>query len=514
MWSDQRVKRSRTHRFDAKQVRSEAREAARAYALQTKGQEHFDKVQKVKEITARRKGRKQWLQKVERGLQLQDREITSRKWLLRRGATTGSDFSPAERSELRRWFDALDTDGGGDIDLAELAAPLLSTGIASSIPQVRSIIEKNEIDEGGGLDFEAFQRLLKRGVHNNTDSRGSHQPDNGLAAMQSLRTHVEAANSNTGLNLDSRINATRRNILLDALKEIRHQNETKVSPRQLQQQLSTMFSTASHAGRRKGSSNAIEGQQQQQHLLSQAELDRKRLQNHRRRCQKAAKAQRKEDKMLALWRVVLGSKDNGVAGFHLGTLPPVAMDRGEVYAEWAEKVPRMHADSDVKRHEWQQVNHWMARSCDPNDRPRAVVGQEIETSASMVQAAKAMLQSSQSAPSFAGRELETDPAGGSGSSSRRQTTSDFMDEDAKKKDKLERMLSAYLRPTRADIARSRKMRERKKRGKKLPRAPPVTVMHELKPRQNPPYSIVKDEKYKMREMSVGLKRRKQVGVLG
>ena len=143
---------------------------------------------------------------MERGLRLQDREITARRWLLRRGAMTGSDFSPAERTELRRWFDVLDTDGGGDIDLAELAAPLLSTGIASSIPQVRAIIQKNEIEEGGGIDFESFQRLLKRGTQ--TNKNGEATQDDGLVALQKLRTHVEAAQSNLGLNLDSRINAT------------------------------------------------------------------------------------------------------------------------------------------------------------------------------------------------------------------------------------------------------------------------------------------------------------------
>ena len=484
MWSHQQyVKKTQgRRRFNAETVRSEARQAAREYALQTKGTAHLQRVQTVIKRAKRRQDKQKWLQKVERGLRLQDREITSRKWLLRRGASTGSDFSPAERSELRRWFDALDTDGGGDIDLAELAAPLLSTGIASSLPQVRDIIEKNEMEPGGGIDFESFQRLIKRGV--GTDAKGNNlsgQPDNGLSAMQQLRTHVEAAQSNKGLNLDSRINATRRTLLLDALKEIRHSNDESGGK--------VVFSQQQHQQQHQQQQH----QQKERHLL----LQQQRLQKRRK---KARKAQQKEDKMLALWRVILGSKDQKIAGFHLGDLPPVAMDRGKVYAEWAEKVPRMHADSDVVKHNYQQVNHWLARSCDPNDTPRKVasIDEQKLANRNTVQVAKRLLlTTSQSAPAF-----DTD-----------QSINEFQikQEEVKRK-KLERMLSAHLRPTRADIARFQKMKERKERGKKITLKPP-SMMRELKPRQFPPYSIVASDKLQIRDYSVGVKRRKQTGVL-
>jgi hypothetical protein len=454
-WSHQRVrKRPRDIvRFNAEQVRSEARKAAREYALQTKGPEHLKRVQTVIKRAERREKKKKWFRKVERGLRLQDREIMARKWLLRRGATTGSDFSPAERSELRRWFDALDTDGGGDIDLAELAAPLLSTGIASSIPQVRNIIEKNEIEEGGGIDFESFQRLLKRGIEG--DRPG---PDDGLSAMQQLRSHVEAAQTNTGLNLDSRINETRRTILLDALKEIRYSGNENENDRLLEKKISLL------------------------NLKNQDNEDEVRKLNLQKRRDKAAKAQRKEDKMLALWRVVLGSKRKKIAGCHLGQLPPVAMDRGKVYAEWAEKVPRMHADSDVKRHEWQQVNHWLKRSCDPNDVPKNKKTTDIS------------LHESQSAPSFVNTYANV--IGGD---------NNVNVVGVKKRPTLERLLSSYLRPTRADIARSKKMRQKIKRGKTLDVNPPKSVARELKPRQFPPFNIVASEKLQVREVSIGRK---------
>jgi Ca2+-binding EF-hand superfamily protein len=453
MWSHERIKRPRKHqKFNSKQVRAEARQAAREYALQTKGAEHREKVDNLLRTRESRRQKKDWLARVERGLRLQDREITARRWLLRRGAMTGSDFSPAERSELRRWFDVLDTDGGGDIDLAELAAPLLSTGIASSITQVRAIIQKNEIEEGGGIDFESFQRLLKRGTQTGQPGEARDREDVGLVALQKLRTHVEAAQSNLGLNLDSRINATRRKILLNALKEIRYgnvdsDNGSKVVSR-------------------------VPPRQQKAKASSDDVLEEKRLQKLQKRRESAAKAQRKEDKMLALWRVVLGSKASHTAGFHLGQLPPVTVDRGKVYSEWAEKVPRMHADSDVVRYDWQQVDHWMARSRNLNDKPPPVLSERSENSA------EHYLRQSQSAP-----ELQ--------SKGKKPKT-------AEKVTQLERMLSSYLRPTRADIARSRKLKERKRQGRKVALDPPKQInigsngkLH-WKSRSHPPMSIVID----------------------
>jgi hypothetical protein len=379
----------------------------------------------------------------------------------------------------------LDTDGGGDIDLAELAAPLLSTGIASSISEVRAIIEKNQIEEGGGIDFESFQRLLKRGVHGGSSSHlaASSSSDNGLAALQQLRTHVEAAQSNLGINLDSRINQTRRAILMKELKGIRHINsgdpsgdpgsgrERSNSPHQ--HPLTTASST-------KKISDLLE--------------EKKKKKRIKKRRERAVKKQRKEDKMMALWRVVLGSKDSDKAGFHSGQLPPVIVDRGKVYKDWKELQPKMHADSSVKKSEWERVGHWMGRSCDPNDQRRAV---EFEENSGA-------MWTSQSAPAL--EEQQQDST------------------DVKEASQLERMLSSYLRPSRADVfaARSRKKRQRELRRRDVSAVEAVIrsksgALKELEPRQFPPFSIVVEhgsvERSEVTVGRIGPDRRRQGGRL-
>ena len=478
-WSHERICKPRNKRFNAHKIRSEARQEARLYALQTKGAAHQIKVTNLLKIKQARQDKRTWQDRVERGLRLQDREITARRWLLRRGAMTGSDFSPAERTELRRWFDVLDTDGGGDIDLAELAAPLLSTGIASSIPQVRAIIQKNEIEEGGGIDFESFQRLLKRGTQ--TNKNGEATQDDGLVALQKLRTHVEAAQSNLGLNLDSRINATRRKILLNELKGIRNSNSSTNSDNN---------NNNNNNNNNDGKASSRKSPRSLHQKINEDDvLEEKRLQKLQRRRKQAAKAQRKEDKMLALWRVILGSKNSDTAGFHLGDLPAVEMDRQRVYDEWKTVHQNANADSGVVRHEWQQVNHWMKRSRDHTLPPSPIIKRAMQSSGQQQR-----LNKSQSAPILG--ENETDGEEGEGEGEVTQ---------------LERMLSSYLRPTRADIFRLRKLKERKRLGKANLETP--TMLKSKKARDFPPYSVTTSSSVTtISEINLG-RRRQRGGVI-
>ena len=184
-WSDQRVLRFsgprdafhpplRSRHSSATALRDEIRRRARANALENGGEAHRSRVRAAMQRKKARAEHKKWLARVERAQRLQDRENSARAYLMRRGMQRGSDFSAGERQELRKWFDILDADAGGDIDIAELAAPLLSTGIAQSLPEVRKIIEANAIEVGGGIDFESFQRMLKvkpRGNGSASDER-------------------------------------------------------------------------------------------------------------------------------------------------------------------------------------------------------------------------------------------------------------------------------------------------------------------------------------------------------
>ena len=166
-------------------------------------------------------------------------------------------------------------------------------------------------------------------------------------------------------------------------------------------------------------------------------MHERRMRKLERKRARAAQARRKEDKLLALWRVVIGSKDSDVAGFHSGQLPPLSTNRQEVYSDWAERLPKMHADSDRVSQTWERVNHWMTRSCDGRkyieDAGRNADGTGAHSGG--------MGDRSRSVPTLRMRRVRV--------------------EDGPKK-KLERILSKYLRPTRADAARLEKKKSKMK----------------------------------------------------
>ncbi len=469
-WSDQRVLRFSGPRsaFDSPlplrrasptALRDEIRQRARAYALENGGDAHRSRVAAAMQRKKARAEQKKWLARVERAQRLQDRENSARSYLMRRGMQRGSDFSAGERQELRKWFDILDADAGGDIDIAELAAPLLSTGIAQSLPEVRKIIEANAIEVGGGIDFESFQRMLKVKPHRHSEASDEGPRDKngvgehlveaaGKTAMKRLRAHVEASQSNVGLQLDSLINANRRSILLKAVADIKSDARIGSNARQ----------NTTLAARREA----------------------------------AALAQRREDRLLGLYRVVIGSKDSNVAGFYQGKLPSLnKLNREAVYGDWAKRLPMMHADSNVVTKPWERVNYWLNRSCFPG---AAYLEAEAEEGHEEV-----LEEGEQSHSGSALSGPTVSPM--HNTHNRRRSESD-------PKLQLERSLSKYLRPTRADAARVRSYRKRKKKKEEEkgdglrelrnvqsePVLPAIGRVGSLaKPRRYPPFSIVVDE---------------------
>lgn len=457
-WSHQRVVRfagpraaysGSSHKGQGlKSFREEIHRQAREYALETKGQKHRIRVQQAIERKAKRVEQKQWLAQVNRAQRLQDRENNARAFLMKRGLQRGSDFSAGERQELRKWFDMLDMDAGGDIDVSELAGPLLSTGIAQSLPEVQKIIDNNASD-GGGIDFESFQRMLKVDHREDSSTETTQKDDNsGVEAMKKLRRHVDASQSNTGLQLDSRINAHRRSILLRELTDLK--NETK---------LANSKYAMTESGRR--------------------EL--------------AARAQRKEDRLLSLFRVVIGSKESNVAGFFQGKLPSLnQLDREKIYSKWSKQLPSLSADSDTIRKPWEDVKHWMDRSCNRRgpyleaDEDNRLQSSDGFRESQRVDERNAL----RTHDGYASKQATTTKK------SRGRSESD-------PKLQLQRSLSKFLRPTRADLARIRSYKKRQKAklatfriSSSVPNLPSIHLLNVPLPRKHPPFSIAVDERSK------------------
>ena len=54
----------------------------------------------------------------------------ARRWYQKHNSKPPFDFTLQQRRDLKRWFDFIDGDGSGEISIAELSDPLLSTGAA------------------------------------------------------------------------------------------------------------------------------------------------------------------------------------------------------------------------------------------------------------------------------------------------------------------------------------------------------------------------------------------------
>ena len=83
-----------------------------------------------------------------------DRYFASRKIAL------PTRFDAAQRAQLRKFFQVMDADGGGTIDVTELEGPLLSTGMVTNHRELDALMDK--IATGGGeITFWEFLEAFK-----------------------------------------------------------------------------------------------------------------------------------------------------------------------------------------------------------------------------------------------------------------------------------------------------------------------------------------------------------------
>ena len=79
--------------------------------------------------SSRERLRRKRLNEMVRRQQLEDLEVQKDAWMTRHGLKTGFEFTREQKRELKRWFNFLDADGSGEINIEELEDPLLSTGV-------------------------------------------------------------------------------------------------------------------------------------------------------------------------------------------------------------------------------------------------------------------------------------------------------------------------------------------------------------------------------------------------
>ena len=139
----------------------------------------------------------------------------------RRRASCGASFTPAQKRELRRWFDELDFDGSGEINAEELEDALLSTGMARTREDVIRILRTVDHDQSGTISFHEFLSVLKGNdkictppIERKKDSHRLPREVNPIVKLQDMKQKSE-------LSLRTLICRQRRMLLM---KEIMHDN--------------------------------------------------------------------------------------------------------------------------------------------------------------------------------------------------------------------------------------------------------------------------------------------------
>ena len=72
------------------------------------------------------------------------------------------DFDQVQLRKLRSYFDQLDTDLSGEVDIKEIELPLISMNIFHTKKEVEEAFERMDLDGNGTLEFDEFQAMIRR----------------------------------------------------------------------------------------------------------------------------------------------------------------------------------------------------------------------------------------------------------------------------------------------------------------------------------------------------------------
>lgn len=105
------------------------------------------------------------LEEAREDLRLEDLE----RFYTSHGAAAAIQWSCKDRRMLRRWFNALDFDGSGEVSVPELQDPLISAGILKTRDQVYRVLLNADKNGTMGLDFKELLDALSQAKLANVD---------------------------------------------------------------------------------------------------------------------------------------------------------------------------------------------------------------------------------------------------------------------------------------------------------------------------------------------------------
>mmetsp|Transcript_26237 Transcript_26237/g.36127 ORF Transcript_26237/g.36127 Transcript_26237/m.36127 type:complete len:431 (-) Transcript_26237:249-1541(-) len=123
------------------------------------------------------------------------------RWLSRHGKKLTANNTNHQKRLLRKWFQELDFDGSGEVNVDELQDPLLSTGILKTREQVIRVVSNSDKNGTMGIDFQEFVAALN---------------DNKIADSAKL-AKLQEMSCNTVFSMDTLITAERRKQLFRSI---------------------------------------------------------------------------------------------------------------------------------------------------------------------------------------------------------------------------------------------------------------------------------------------------------
>lgn len=134
-------------------------------------------------------------------------------WCKKHNKKSGAKYSNHDKRMLRHWFQELDYDGSGEVNVEELQDPMLSAGILKTREQVVRVLANVDKNNTMGIDFEEFLQALT---------------GNKIADQSKLQRLQQMSNNEYGFSMDTLITAERRNKLLTSVLRQCEQRQNEI----------------------------------------------------------------------------------------------------------------------------------------------------------------------------------------------------------------------------------------------------------------------------------------------
>jgi hypothetical protein len=108
------------------------------------------------------------------------------EWMAKHGRRVEVERFQRNRAMLQTWYRRLDTDGSGEIGLAELVEPLVSAGLVRSEEEVKGLIRAVDTNGSGEIDFDEFIALLSANMSDDPSGSPRRGPRHALDSLARL----------------------------------------------------------------------------------------------------------------------------------------------------------------------------------------------------------------------------------------------------------------------------------------------------------------------------------------